>query len=167
MVLFSEVLTTRYSNGSGRDNVDYDDQSLPPEIELGEVFSGGGESTSSHQTSSTSTPTDLDGDVSDGELNVRVEQSKDDDDELARLKGDVEQARGTEDETGVLSTVWIMLGNFESASIFAAVGLSGMGFGVIDTFLFIRCLNLSSRLIAILTSSARCIAFHSVHASVK
>lgn len=31
-----------------------------------------------------------------------------------------------------------MLGNVDTATFFAAVGLSGMGMGVIDMFLFIR-----------------------------
>lgn len=40
--------------------------------------------------------------------------------------------------SGVCSAVRLMGGSAESASFFAAVGLSGMGAGVIDTFLFIR-----------------------------
>lgn len=51
--------------------------------------------------------------------------------------GDVTREDGS--KTSVVSTVWIMLDTFESASFFAAVCLSGMGSGVIDTFLFIRC----------------------------
>lgn len=43
-----------------------------------------------------------------------------------------------EEEGGVLSVVRMMLGNAQNATFFAAVGLSGMGAGVIDTFLFIR-----------------------------
>lgn len=43
-----------------------------------------------------------------------------------------------EDEETVWSAVWLMMGNLQSASFFAAVGLSGMGVGIIDTFLFIR-----------------------------
>lgn len=39
---------------------------------------------------------------------------------------------------GVLTVVRIMLATDQSASFFMAVGLSGMGAGVIDTFLFIR-----------------------------
>lgn len=39
----------------------------------------------------------------------------------------------------MVSALKIMLGSRESASFFGAVGLSGMGAGVIDTFLFIRC----------------------------
>ena len=43
-----------------------------------------------------------------------------------------------EDEGSVLTVVCIMLDSPRKASFFAAVGLSGMGAGVIDTFLFIR-----------------------------
>lgn len=39
---------------------------------------------------------------------------------------------------GVLMAVRIMVSTDQSASFFMAVGLSGMGAGVIDTFLFIR-----------------------------
>lgn len=58
--------------------------------------------------------------------------------------GDVhsgDDAFGVEEEEeggGVLLVVRLMLGNLHNASFFAAVGLSGMGAGVIDTFLFIR-----------------------------
>ncbi|CAM9243107.1 unnamed protein product, partial [Laminaria digitata] len=43
-----------------------------------------------------------------------------------------------EDKGSVLTVVCIMLGTPCKASFFAAVGFSGMGAGVIDTFLFIR-----------------------------
>lgn len=39
---------------------------------------------------------------------------------------------------GMMTAVRTMLGSIESASFFGAVCLSGMGAGVIDTFLFIR-----------------------------
>lgn len=42
------------------------------------------------------------------------------------------------EQGGVLMAVRIMMDTGESASFFTAVGLSGMGAGVIDTFLFIR-----------------------------
>lgn len=42
------------------------------------------------------------------------------------------------EKAGVLMAMKIMLGSDESASFFMAVVLSGMGSGVIDTFLFIR-----------------------------
>lgn len=42
------------------------------------------------------------------------------------------------DKAGVVMAIRIMLGTDESASFFVAVVLSGMGSGVIDTFLFIR-----------------------------
>lgn len=53
--------------------------------------------------------------------------------ERARLQEAKERA-----EVGVLAVVRIMLATEQSASFFIAVGLSGMGAGVIDTFLFIR-----------------------------
>lgn len=43
-----------------------------------------------------------------------------------------------EDKGSVLTVICIMLNTPYKASFFAAVGLSGMGAGVIDTFLFIR-----------------------------
>ncbi|CAM9175600.1 unnamed protein product [Laminaria digitata] len=43
-----------------------------------------------------------------------------------------------EDKVGVLAVVRVMLGTPHNATFFAAVGLSGMGAGVIDMFLFIR-----------------------------
>lgn len=43
-----------------------------------------------------------------------------------------------EEEESVMAVVRIMLGTPHTASLFAAVGLSGMGAGIIDTFLFIR-----------------------------
>lgn len=51
-----------------------------------------------------------------------------------------DDAFGVEDEKEetVSSVVRMMMGNLQSATFFAAVGLSGMGVGVIDTFLFIR-----------------------------
>lgn len=55
--------------------------------------------------------------------------------------GEVDGAGGAErarDKAGVLMAIRIMLGTDESASFFMAVVLSGMGSGVIDTFLFIR-----------------------------
>ncbi len=45
---------------------------------------------------------------------------------------------GREAPVGVLMAVRIMVGTDQNASFFTAVGLSGMGSGVIDTFLFIR-----------------------------
>lgn len=43
-----------------------------------------------------------------------------------------------DDQTEGVLTAWrIILGSTESATFFAAVGLSGMGMGLIDTFLFI------------------------------
>lgn len=42
------------------------------------------------------------------------------------------------EQGGVLMAVRIMMYTGESTSFFMAVGLSGMGAGVIDTFLFIR-----------------------------
>lgn len=61
------------------------------------------------------------------------------------MNGEAGDGRGVrlpeadEGKGGVLEAVKILLGSTESASFFAAVGLSGMGAGVIDTFLFIRC----------------------------
>lgn len=56
--------------------------------------------------------------------------------------GSKKGARVTEAEEtgqgGVLMAVRIMVSTDQSASFFTAVGLSGMGAGVIDTFLFIR-----------------------------
>lgn len=43
-----------------------------------------------------------------------------------------------EDKGGVLTAIRIMLSTPHTASFFVAVGLSGTGAGVIDTFLFIR-----------------------------
>lgn len=43
-----------------------------------------------------------------------------------------------EAKVGVLTAVRFMLGTPHKATFFAAVGLSGMGAGVIDMFLFIR-----------------------------
>lgn len=43
-----------------------------------------------------------------------------------------------EEQGTVLAVVCVMFGTPYKASFFAAVGLSGMGAGVIDTFLFIR-----------------------------
>lgn len=40
-------------------------------------------------------------------------------------------------EPGVLSALWIMFSTTQNASFFASVTLSGMGKGVIDTFLFV------------------------------
>lgn len=45
---------------------------------------------------------------------------------------------GDEKEGHMLPAVWAMLGTARTASFFMAVVLSGMGAGVIDTFLFIR-----------------------------
>lgn len=45
---------------------------------------------------------------------------------------------GTREKAGVVMAIRIMLSSDESASFFMAVVLSGMGSGVIDTFLFIR-----------------------------
>lgn len=42
------------------------------------------------------------------------------------------------DEESVLAAVRIMLGTPHTATFFAAVGLSGMAAGIMDTFLFIR-----------------------------
>eukprot|EP00903_Cladosiphon_okamuranus_P010272 g9726.t1 len=47
-------------------------------------------------------------------------------------------AEGARDNAGVAMAIRIMLGTDESASFFMAVVLSGIGRGVIDTFLFIR-----------------------------
>ena len=43
-----------------------------------------------------------------------------------------------EEKVGVLAVVHVMLSTPHNATFFAAVGLSGMGAGVIDMFLFIR-----------------------------
>lgn len=40
-------------------------------------------------------------------------------------------------ESGVLAALWIMFSTTQNASFFASVTLSGMGKGVIDTFLFV------------------------------
>lgn len=45
---------------------------------------------------------------------------------------------GEEKEGNMLPAVWAMLGTARTASFFTAVVISGMGAGVIDTFLFIR-----------------------------
>lgn len=47
-------------------------------------------------------------------------------------------AEGPRENAGVAMAIRIMLGTDESASFFMAVVLSGMGRGIIDTFLFIR-----------------------------
>lgn len=47
-------------------------------------------------------------------------------------------AEGAREKAGVVMAIRVMLGTDESASFFMAVVLSGMGRGVIDTFLFIR-----------------------------
>lgn len=43
-----------------------------------------------------------------------------------------------EDKESLLTVVRVMLGTPHTATFFAAVGLSGMGAGIINTFLFIR-----------------------------
>ncbi len=53
-------------------------------------------------------------------------------------KGDGRVAEGARKKGGVVMAIRIMLGADESATFFMAVVLSGMGKGVIDTFLFIR-----------------------------
>lgn len=52
---------------------------------------------------------------------------------------DVEKGELSGAEKGsILSVVWLMLSTAEHASFFATVGLSGMGAGILDTFLLIR-----------------------------
>ena len=42
-----------------------------------------------------------------------------------------------EEDPGVLAALWIMFSTTQNASFFVSVTLSGMGKGVIDTFLFV------------------------------
>lgn len=53
-----------------------------------------------------------------------------------KREGGAEEGAG--EKVGVVMAIRIMLGTDESASFFTAVVLSGMGRGVIDTFLFTR-----------------------------
>lgn len=73
-----------------------------------------------------------------------TEAQNDDDDALLESHpggtniGRNDSIEGPREKAGVLMAIRIMLGTDESASFFVAVVLSGMGSGVIDTFLFIR-----------------------------
>lgn len=64
------------------------------------------------------------------------------------------------EEVGVLAVVHVMLSTPHNATFFAAVGLSGMGAGVIDMFLFIR-----QVLVCVHTSLRRLPLSNSAHAT--
>lgn len=63
------------------------------------------------------------------------------DDEASKGHGDAEERGagcGADDENdGILAALRTALGSAESTTFFAAVAISGIGMGVIDTFLFI------------------------------
>lgn len=106
------------------------DDGLAPEIKLGDMLKAAEKDSEPRAATSSRSSS------------IPSGQGRSLEDEMLESVGehvDTEDEKERSEKGGVLSLVLIMLANAQNASFFASVGLSGMGAGVIDTFLFIRC----------------------------